>query len=69
MLTIAHPNATHSAALNDTAQPPRLLDRMRSALRTRHYSYRTEQVYGDAVARKQAVALQRLIQQVESIIP
>ncbi len=27
------------------AQPPRLLDRVRTALRTRHYSYRTEQAY------------------------
>jgi len=26
-------------------QPPRLLDRVRTALRTRHYSYRTEQAY------------------------
>lgn len=28
-------------------QPPRLLDRMREALRVRHYSYRTEQAYLD----------------------
>ncbi|HMN15152.1 MAG TPA: phage integrase N-terminal SAM-like domain-containing protein, partial [Bellilinea sp.] len=29
------------------AQPPKLLDRMREALRVRHYSYRTEQAYLD----------------------
>ena len=27
------------------AEPPRLLDRLRFALRTKHYSYRTEQAY------------------------
>jgi hypothetical protein len=26
-------------------QPPKLLDRLRYALRTKHYSYRTEQAY------------------------
>ena len=26
-----------------TPQPPKLLDRLRNALRTKHYSYRTEQ--------------------------
>ena len=29
------------------ARPPKLLDRMREALRVRHYSYRTEQSYVD----------------------
>lgn len=29
------------------AKPPKLLDRMREALRVRHYSYRTEQAYLD----------------------
>lgn len=28
-------------------KPPKLLDRMREALRVRHYSYRTEQAYLD----------------------
>jgi len=28
-------------------KPPKLLDRMREALRARHYSYRTEQIYLD----------------------
>jgi integron integrase len=28
-----------------TTEPPRLLDRLRFALRTKHYSYRTEQAY------------------------
>jgi len=27
----------------NSAQPPRLLDRMRQVLRTKHYAYRTEQ--------------------------
>jgi integrase len=33
-------------AINETpAEPPRLLDRLRFALCTKHYSYRTEQAY------------------------
>ena len=28
-----------------SAEPPRLLDRMRFALRAKHYSYRTQQAY------------------------
>lgn len=35
-----------SAAPSDSSQrPPRLLDQVRSAIRTRHYSRRTEQTY------------------------
>ena len=30
---------------NDTMRAPRLLDRVRSAIRVRHYSIRTEQAY------------------------
>lgn len=30
-----------------SSKPPKLLDRMRDALRVRHYSYRTEQAYLD----------------------
>lgn len=37
-------NATHAAAADPPA-PPRLLDRLRAALRARHYSLRTEQSY------------------------
>jgi len=29
----------------NSAQPPRLLDRMRQVLRTKHYAYSTEQAY------------------------
>jgi len=32
-------------------QPPRLLDRVRDAIRQRHYSYRTEQAYVDWIRR------------------
>lgn len=40
-----YPSA-HGAPTNGTpAEPPRLLDRLRSILRTKHYSYRTEQAY------------------------
>lgn len=34
-----------SAINSGQAEPPRLLDRLRFALRTKHYSYRTEQAY------------------------
>lgn len=37
-----HPHATDL-----TAEPPKLLGRMRYVLRTKHYSYRTEQAYVD----------------------
>jgi hypothetical protein len=33
------------------AQPPKLLDQVRIAIRTRHYSIRTEQAYVDWVRR------------------
>ncbi|PIS27780.1 MAG: hypothetical protein COT43_08775 [Candidatus Marinimicrobia bacterium CG08_land_8_20_14_0_20_45_22] len=29
----------------ETAKPPKLLDQVRSAIRMKHYSYRTEQAY------------------------
>ncbi len=46
MLTIDKPNATTPPALTDTAaKPPRLLDRMRAAIRVRHYSLSTEHTY------------------------
>jgi hypothetical protein len=32
---------------SNSGKPPRLLDRMREALRVQHYSYRTEQPYLD----------------------
>jgi integron integrase len=35
----------HSSATPETAQKPKLLDRLREALRSRHYSRRTEQTY------------------------
>jgi len=41
-------NATHAITNTDTAQlaaKPRLLDQVRAAIRTRHYSLRTEQTY------------------------
>lgn len=38
------PDATTIATANP-AQQPKLLDRMRAALRVKHYSYRTEQTY------------------------
>ena len=35
-----------AATINSpVAEPPRLLDRLRHALRTKHYAYRTEQTY------------------------
>lgn len=48
MLTIAKPNATALPALNDSApiiQQPKLLEQMRAAIRTKHYSYATEKTY------------------------
>ncbi len=39
--------ATSSEASGSPIQAPKLLDRMRTHLRTRHYSIRTEQVYLD----------------------
>ncbi|HLT47151.1 MAG TPA: integron integrase [Rubricoccaceae bacterium] len=36
---------THPVRRPSNAQPPRLLDRVRTACRLRHYSYRTEQTY------------------------
>src|SRR5216684_4377260 len=42
---------TDSRALNDSASPPRLLDRVRTAVRVRHYSRRTEQAYADWIRR------------------
>lgn len=41
-----HPSQTLSGA-EPAGQPPKLLDRMRHVLRTKHYSYRTEQAYVD----------------------
>ena len=43
-LPACHPNA-------DTPRPPKLLERMRIHLRTRHYSIRTEEAYIDWVRR------------------
>ena len=40
-----YPAARHVAITSPRTQPPRLLDRLRAALRTRHYAYRTEQAY------------------------
>ena len=48
MLTLAKPNATALPALNDSAptiQQPKLLNQMRAAIRTKHYSYSTEKTY------------------------
>lgn len=48
MLTITRPNATPTTALPVSAaaaQPPKLLDRMRAAIRVRHYSLSTERTY------------------------
>lgn len=46
MLTLAKPNATALPALYDSVpQQPKLLDQMRAAIRTRHYSYATEKTY------------------------
>ena len=48
--------AEHLASLNDShapdsASPPKLLDRVRTAVRVRHYSRRTEQAYVDWIRR------------------
>lgn len=52
MLTLTRPNATSSPALPITApQPPKLLDRMRAAIRVRHYSLSTERTYTGWVKR------------------
>ncbi len=47
MLTITKPKATQPTALCVTppAQPPKMLDRMRAALRVRHYALATERTY------------------------
>lgn len=48
MLTISTPNATTPTALCDNAssvEKPKLLDQMRTIIRTRHYSYATEKTY------------------------
>jgi integron integrase len=46
MLTLEKPNATSAPALPDTAQQqPKLLDRMRAAIRVLHYSLATERNY------------------------
>ena len=43
--TLAMPGATGTAAAAQAMGPPRLLDRVRQAIRTRHYSPRTEKAY------------------------
>jgi len=45
MLTLDKPKATPLPALSVAAPPPRLLDRMRAAIRVRHYSLATERTY------------------------
>lgn len=45
MLTLEKPNATTSRTLSDTQQKPRLLEQMRAAIRTKHYSLATEKNY------------------------
>jgi integron integrase len=45
MLTLDKPKATPLPALSVAAQPPRLLDRVRAAIRVRHYSLSTERTY------------------------
>lgn len=48
MLTIDKPNATQSPPASvaaPIAQPPKLLDRLRAAIRVRHYSLATERTY------------------------
>ena len=48
MLTIDKPNATQSPPASvaaQIAQPPKLLDRLRAAIRVRHYSLATERTY------------------------
>ena len=42
---------TDSRTLDDSASPPKLLDRVRTAVRVRHYSRRTEQAYVDWIRR------------------
>jgi len=43
--TRGKPNGQYPGPAAFTAQPPKLLDRLREALRSRHYSRRTEQTY------------------------
>lgn len=46
MLTLDKPNATSAPALSDTGRrQPKLLDRMREAIRVKHYSLATERSY------------------------
>lgn len=45
MLALEKPNATTSRTLSDTQQKPRLLEQMRAAIRTKHYSLATEKNY------------------------
>ncbi len=40
-----YPSAQAAATIGVPAEPPRLLDRLRFALRAKHYSFRTEQAY------------------------
>lgn len=47
------PNVDDSnSPLPQTVKPVRLLDRVRDAIRLRHYSYRTEQCYDEGPCRK-----------------
>jgi integrase len=43
--TRGKPNGQYPGPASSSAQPPKLLDRLREALRSRHYSRRTEQTY------------------------
>jgi len=43
--TCGKPNGQYPGPASSSAQPPKLLDRLRDALRSRHYSQRTEQTY------------------------
>ncbi|MGB7950076.1 MAG: integron integrase [Candidatus Binatia bacterium] len=44
-MAAVYPSAQSPAINGSPTQPPRLLDQLRFALRTKHYSYRTEQAY------------------------
>jgi hypothetical protein len=50
IIPLARPEAGHAG--QNSAKPPRLLDRVRAGLHARHYSRRTEKVYAPSVVAK-----------------
>jgi hypothetical protein len=51
VMASVYPSTGENAICDASHQPPKLLDRMRQALRVKHYAYRTEQAYVQWVKR------------------